>query len=274
MQQDRQQAYQNMLIQSGLVNDICKPLFEMSGITAFAYHEINSDGDFVRLASDPVLFTKLLETGHLDSSPIAILDNHQKPGNYVLDVPSDTNYPFSIKRIMRSLNRGHFLILIRETQRHGKDYIQFFSFATDLGNNNVNHFYVNHLDLLEKFGDYFMQRMSSFLDRAKRVSLAEQKRTEFKFKLAKFIDAKNGIVREKETVNKYITPEKVNHKVKQLLTRREVDVVNNLIDGKSAQETAENLFISRRTVEKHIENIYAKMSCNSRSELMKAIFAS
>jgi len=43
------------------------------------------------------------------------------------------------------------------------------------------------------------------------------------------------------------------------LTRREVEVVELLCERLSVAEIADRLFISRHTVEKHLENIYAKL---------------
>jgi predicted ATPase/DNA-binding CsgD family transcriptional regulator len=48
------------------------------------------------------------------------------------------------------------------------------------------------------------------------------------------------------------------------LTRRELDVLRQLLDGRSDREIAEVLFISRRTVSKHVEAILAKLGVPSR----------
>ncbi|MFE8013981.1 LuxR C-terminal-related transcriptional regulator [Streptomyces antibioticus] len=55
------------------------------------------------------------------------------------------------------------------------------------------------------------------------------------------------------------------------LTARERDVALLLCSGASAQEVAESLSISRRTVENHVYNIYGKLGVSTRAELKKAI---
>jgi non-specific serine/threonine protein kinase len=50
----------------------------------------------------------------------------------------------------------------------------------------------------------------------------------------------------------------------QRLTPREMDVLHELIAGRSDREIAETLFISRRTVSKHVEGILAKLEVRSR----------
>jgi two-component system, NarL family, nitrate/nitrite response regulator NarL len=50
------------------------------------------------------------------------------------------------------------------------------------------------------------------------------------------------------------------------LTRRELDVLSLLVDGLSQSEIAEDLFISPKTVGKHLEHILAKLGVHSRAQ--------
>src|SRR5215510_6582445 len=52
------------------------------------------------------------------------------------------------------------------------------------------------------------------------------------------------------------------------LSRRELEVVNLLLQGKSNKLIALALGISDRTVEFHLKNVYAKFQVNSRMELV------
>ena len=48
----------------------------------------------------------------------------------------------------------------------------------------------------------------------------------------------------------------------QILTRCEVVTLRLLLDGLTARQTADRLFISKRTVEFHARNIYRKLGVN------------
>ena len=49
------------------------------------------------------------------------------------------------------------------------------------------------------------------------------------------------------------------------LTAREVEVLRHLAGGRTNDEIAEELFVSVRTVERHVANIYAKIGARGRA---------
>jgi DNA-binding CsgD family transcriptional regulator len=50
------------------------------------------------------------------------------------------------------------------------------------------------------------------------------------------------------------------------LSRREIEVLRLVADGRSAGEIAKQLFISSRTAEHHIQHIYTKLGVSNRAE--------
>lgn len=55
------------------------------------------------------------------------------------------------------------------------------------------------------------------------------------------------------------------------LSRRERDVVRLVLEGRSTRQIGSALFISERTVETHLANIYNKIDVHSRSELVNRL---
>lgn len=53
------------------------------------------------------------------------------------------------------------------------------------------------------------------------------------------------------------------------LTRREVEVLSHIIQGKSSREVAEILFVSKRTVDFHLANVYDKLHVNNRVQAFR-----
>ncbi len=55
------------------------------------------------------------------------------------------------------------------------------------------------------------------------------------------------------------------------ITRREDEILRVLVSGRTAGQIGETLFISQRTVEAHLRNVYRKCGVNNRVELMAKI---
>jgi DNA-binding NarL/FixJ family response regulator len=70
-------------------------------------------------------------------------------------------------------------------------------------------------------------------------------------------------------VAEYFHPKKSMH---DMLTSREMDIVNGIIDGLSYKLIADRLNISIDTVRKHIKNVYRKLHINSKSQLLQQYF--
>lgn len=57
------------------------------------------------------------------------------------------------------------------------------------------------------------------------------------------------------------------------ITRRERDILNHTLRGKSAKEVGHNLHISQKTVEFHLDNLKLKFRASSKSELIDNIIS-
>ncbi len=53
------------------------------------------------------------------------------------------------------------------------------------------------------------------------------------------------------------------------LTKREVEVLTLVIEGKSSKEVADLLYVSKRTVDFHLANIYDKLQVNNRVQAFR-----
>jgi DNA-binding NarL/FixJ family response regulator len=55
------------------------------------------------------------------------------------------------------------------------------------------------------------------------------------------------------------------------LTRRELDIARRIVDRQTNRQIAEELFLSPRTVETHVRNIFGKLGADSRVEVARIV---
>lgn len=53
------------------------------------------------------------------------------------------------------------------------------------------------------------------------------------------------------------------------LTKREIEVLTLVIEGKSSKEVADLLYVSKRTVDFHLANIYDKLQVSNRVQAFR-----
>ncbi|MGC8783449.1 MAG: helix-turn-helix domain-containing protein [Armatimonadota bacterium] len=53
------------------------------------------------------------------------------------------------------------------------------------------------------------------------------------------------------------------------LTKREIEVLSLIIEGRSSKEVADLLFVSKRTVDFHLANIYDKLQVSNRVQAFR-----
>ncbi|MEQ1823349.1 MAG: response regulator transcription factor [Fimbriimonadaceae bacterium] len=54
------------------------------------------------------------------------------------------------------------------------------------------------------------------------------------------------------------------------LTKREIEVLSLIAQGNSSKEAADALYVSKRTVDFHLANIYDKLQVNNRVQAFRA----
>jgi ATP/maltotriose-dependent transcriptional regulator MalT len=53
------------------------------------------------------------------------------------------------------------------------------------------------------------------------------------------------------------------------LTKRELEILSLIVEGHSSKQVADMLFVSKRTVDFHLDNIYEKLHVTNRMQAMQ-----
>jgi DNA-binding NarL/FixJ family response regulator len=72
-------------------------------------------------------------------------------------------------------------------------------------------------------------------------------------------------------IHRRTRPGKIDGKGLETLTARELQVARLVVDRKTNPEIASELFLSNKTVESHLRNIFHKLNVTSRVELARAV---
>ncbi len=152
---------------------------------------------------------------------------------YILWTGLDHNDPILVdSKEMLGVEYGITII------KHEHDGIDFYNIGSKTSDSSIINKYVNNLDQYENFILAFKEKADSIIRTAKNLKLNVNT---------------NHNIDEKRKDGQYFGD--------LYLTNRELDCINYLSRGKTAEEIAIILNISRRTVETHINNIKNKMNC-------------
>lgn len=152
------------------------------------------------------------------------------------------------------------------------NYVEYFQFASPRNASNINNYFINNIDMFERFILYFKDAASLLIMKAVQDQLIKPwRKVESKLQAAGYLDA----IFDKESFVKKITPNKLfleidGYRIK--LTKREIDCARLLFRGKTYREIALSLSLSPRSVESYIESIRAKTNCRNKSELIELLF--
>ncbi len=252
------------------IQSICEDLFNYTGITYFNFVRIFSDGTRISLSNN----REWMEFVH---------NNHK---NYRLIFEEKLKEPQTTRLVwdlVEGIREDDLMAVAREQFDidHGitlitthQDYTEFYYFATNKANHQINLFYVNYNDVLQAFALYFKDKARKLIARAEKERLffenhplhwLEEKNSQAN-KSPLFSEFKNKEFFEICQIERYF----LSGDLKDVyLSTREAECLTLLFDGMSPKEIAREIDISHRTVEKYIDQTKNKMRCCYRGELLK-----
>lgn len=123
---------------------------------------------------------------------------------------------------------------------------------------------MNSIDLIEKFSCYFKTMASDIIEEAEKHPIN-----------LPFINQETRKFPKNDTQNlrEKFTHELEHYLFRKKLTRREFECISHSAQDLSAKEVADMLFISQRTVERHLENAKKKLGFRKKGSLVNFIQA-
>ena len=123
---------------------------------------------------------------------------------------------------------------------------EYFIFYAPVCHISIIGFYINNLEFLEKFADFFRDSAKKSIQQASDDRLIRGMRGSCQTKQA---------VPARPLASGPLTP-------------RQLEIARHVVAGRTAREISECLHLSRRTVETHVDNMKSKLGCMNRAELV------
>jgi len=254
------------LSSSGKIKQICQPLAYLS-IHLFTFFRKYNDGGEIYLSTDKQWIDDYYRLGLYETSFYA---NHQKKIINGFDVWVNDS-PASVYKHGRDYYDSHYGFTY-SAQKEGYTDHYFFSFGKE--NNQALQYCINNFELIEKFCDYFWDNAASVVKDCEEsriyipeanIQVADDSPNELDDNFAKiFLDFMSA----SSSINIYSC------NLLDKLTYREKQCVQLLLTHFTAGNIANNLSISARTVEVHLDSARKKLDCASKIELIIKILTS
>jgi DNA-binding CsgD family transcriptional regulator len=250
------------------IKQICKPLEEHFGLTSFVYRKNYTDGTEINIANQPEWVEHFYSNNDLLKK--SVFDKH--PDNYQSGF------------VLWSQLEGHQEILARAKAFHidhgvtivkkVADGVELCYFGTRESNPEVVNYYLNNIDLLERFILYFKAQAAEVIKSAERQKIIV---LENKYELVDILEKDIEAIRPSITREDFIKATQLKkyhldgefHGI--VLTAREMDVIRCLLKGMTSEETGKDIFLSARTVEDYLAEIRAKFDVKNKSQLIKKL---
>ncbi len=242
-----------------VMRKIAEPLFINTEITNFSYLKFCSDGSVINLTTDirwidyrfaenikyRILFEKQLEEGIVE-----------KPYMYLWPNEIDNKLLGALRA--NGIWNGCNIYIPKNNQ------IEVFSFSSSVNNSNIQNFYINNFNFLNKFIIYFMSNINSLHE-------AEERKNRI------ITDIQFPCMLTSETKNKYIEQKKIFDLKKVKITselslsNKEIECCYYLSKGLSIKGIANKMCLSPRTIETHVNHIKLKSNCYTTDLLIEYI---
>lgn len=242
------------------VNVICDPLFKYFNIKNFSFARITNDGRMLRLSSDVLWTKKFFEHKFYNDFDFYIKNIQSIPKahtKYLLlsGEPKGDHYS-----AIYEYGFWNIFVIFEKLE----EYTNIWSFCSARDNSEMINFYLNNIDVLKHFMEFFKQFSGDLLSPGDNsIWIKSNLRIEGLIE-----DEDNCIVQfiNETSIKKYFSSFLQNI---SRLSKREFECLELFSRGNTIKSTAQILSLSPRTIEKHLENIKQKTGIRYKYHLIR-----
>lgn len=243
------------------IKSFCNPLVQNFGVSHFYHAKITNSGHFIGVNLNREWEEYFLSnTSHLLIWPDKCQPCKIKNGVRLLQESEDE----SLNKLLRKAKEGYSINFSLQFVEKSNQGSNMYGFALNSSNPLQHMALIKEMPLLRLFIKRFQEEF-----RALYAALDDNKVNMQNLLGSSFHKIKNPAMPKSVMRDQFLKT--IGIEIPVSLTDREIEVIKYLINACPASEIAGELFISKRTVEHHIERIKDKFSSSSKSELIQKI---
>lgn len=250
------------ILKTDEIKELCKPL-EWLNITTFSHLRVDVDGSLAVLCNQPEFMLNYIHKEYYDADPCVQVNKVPTDiGEYIMwDTISCQGRAALMMQDAASFGFKHVFTVIKSQ----KNYNDFYHFGTHVSDSAINQNYINNLDLLDHFINYFNNKIkqSRDLSSAYDIALNENQEHDTSSSRVKFEGFSHNLREKRINFIRDLNAKGLNNK--------EVECIPLLIEGKTAKEIAYILRKSVRTIEDRITSLKDKYNAKNKSDLIVKI---
>lgn len=236
----------------------CEPIYHHFNVKHFWYYSITPDGHYTCLGSHMGWTEYYFSEKLYIHNPFFRSPDNFSTGIHFIRKEENQSYHQSIDAGNKQFNLNLSLLLLEKN----KNGVQGYGFASSSHVKYFEELCMNELPLLKLFIERFKENFGSQI----------RKIEEEPVNISTLIGPsfyKNQTTSSSLIINKNDFLKDLKFPNVNLLSKREISVLEYVCKGYSASQIASHLFLSKRTIEHYIDNIKNKLNCYSKLELMQ-----
>jgi DNA-binding CsgD family transcriptional regulator len=240
------------------IDDICKPLRQF-GVHLYSYRKTFRDGSRINVSNNANWLEDYFRLELYKSSLFESDIDCYSSGFSVW--PQESNLPIFVHgRTYYNSDNGITLIL------KDKDYCEYFIFGADPHKKQMIDFYINNLELIRSFTEYFHEQSNDLLKKATNNLIRLNPIVKEPSQIQQIYNKIDSVSIKQLFPKKKRTNQPISQSIQ--LSPRELSCIQYLLKGKTAKEIANHLNLSYRTIEYYLEIIRSKTGCRNKYELI------
>lgn len=240
-----------------VINHYCHEFMKRYKLAFFGFLRCTQEGHSVLLSNQPEVFQYLIEHEYPLTSPTP--HDYQDAQAFHYLVPEIGPYQPAMHAVAQNFSLFNPFDIV---YKH-PGYYEMFCFGINKDDFSIASVYLNHLKNFELFCQKFKKDFSRLITSltSRPIYLSE-----------KIIQPVRNLILPESNDTLPPIPEKTFALYQSFgVSKREIECVEKLRRGFSAKQIAQELNISNRTVEKHLENARYKLSCTSKYDLVRLL---